>query len=94
MFLTKPVQSVVDIYSACGRHIFRMRPTAIALNYSVKNIWNDVQQKIIMLQSSCLMLEIKEVQCYEAKIEESQKAGSHREPNPGHLWLEPPVLCH
>ena len=28
------------------------------------------------------------------KIEESEKAGSHRELNPGHLWLEPPVLCH
>ena len=28
------------------------------------------------------------------KIEESEKAGSHRESNPGHLWLEPPVLCH
>ena len=23
-----------------------------------------------------------------------KKAGSHRELNPGHLWLEPPVLCH
>ena len=32
--------------------------------------------------------------CYEAKIEESEKAGSCWELNPGHLWLEPPVLCH
>ena len=32
--------------------------------------------------------------CYEAKIEESEKAGSHLESNPGHLWLELPVLCH
>ena len=32
--------------------------------------------------------------CYEVKIEESEKAGSRRESNPGHLWLEPPVLCH
>ena len=23
-----------------------------------------------------------------------KKAGSHRESNPGHLWLETPVLCH
>ena len=30
--------------------------------------------------------------CYEAKLEESEKTGSHRESNPGHLWLEPPVL--
>ena len=34
------------------------------------------------------------VKCYEVKIEESEKAGSCRESNPGHLWLEPPVLCH
>ena len=32
--------------------------------------------------------------CYEAKIEESEKAGSCQESNPGHLWLELPVLCH
>ena len=31
--------------------------------------------------------------CYEAKKEESEKAGSHRELNPGHL-LFAPVLCH
>ena len=30
--------------------------------------------------------------CYEAKIEESEKASSCRELNLGHLWLEPPVL--
>ena len=37
---------------------------------------------------------------YETKIEKSVKAGSHRELNPGHLWLEPPrqsptltILC-
>ena len=32
-----------------------------------------------------------EVRCYEAKIEESEKVGSCRESNPGHLWLERPV---
>ena len=32
--------------------------------------------------------------CYEMKIDESEKASSHRESNPGHLWLKPPVLCH
>ena len=36
---------------------------------------------------------IKELRCCEVKIEEV-KAGSCRESNPGHLWLEPPVLCH
>ena len=28
---------------------------------------------------------VKEFRCYEAKIEESEKAGSCRESNPGHL---------
>ena len=37
---------------------------------------------------------IKGIKCYEVKIEESEKAGSCRESSPGHLWLEPPVLCH
>ena len=31
---------------------------------------------------------------YEAKIEKSEKFGSHQESNPGHHWLEAPVLCH
>ena len=31
-----------------------------------------------MLRASCLTLEINEFRCYEAKIEESEKAGSHR----------------
>ena len=36
-----------------------------------------------MLRVYCLKLEIKEVRCYEAKIEESEKkAGSRRESNP------------
>ena len=44
-----------------------------------------------LLKTSCLMLEINEFRCYEAKIEESEKkvkkAGSRQESNPGHLWL-------
>ena len=43
-----------------------------------------------MLEWSVLML----FRCYEAKIEQSEKAGSLQELNPGHLWLELPVLCH
>ena len=39
-----------------------------------------------MLRASCLTLEINEFRCYEVKIEESEKAGSRRESNPGHLW--------
>ena len=42
-----------------------------------------------MLRASCLKLEINELACYEAKKEESEKAGNHRESNPGHLWLTP-----
>ena len=41
-----------------------------------------------------LKLQINELGCYEAKIEESEKVGSRWELNPGHLWLEPPVFCH
>ena len=36
-----------------------------------------------MLKASWLMLEIKEFRCCEVKIEESEKAGSHWESNPG-----------
>ena len=32
--------------------------------------------------------------CYEAKIVESEKAGSRQELKPGQLWHEPPVLFH
>ena len=35
-----------------------------------------------------------EIEEFEVKIKESEKAGSCWELNPGHLWLEPPVLCH
>ena len=28
------------------------------------------------------------------KIEEGEKAGTHRQSNPRYLWLEPQVLCH
>jgi len=37
---------------------------------------------------------MNEFRCYEAKIEESEKASSYWESNPGHPWVEPPVLCH
>ena len=47
-----------------------------------------------LLRVSCLTLEVNEFRYYEAKIEESEKAGSRQESNPGYLWLEPPVLCH
>ena len=36
-----------------------------------------------MLRTSCLKLEINEFRCYEAKVEESEKAGSCQESNPG-----------
>ena len=37
---------------------------------------------------------INEFRCFEAKIEESEKARSRLELNPGYRWLELPVLCH
>ena len=37
---------------------------------------------------------MNEFRCYEAKIEESEKAGSRQELNPGHFWLELSVLGH
>ena len=37
--------------------------------------------------ASCFTLEINEFRCYEAKIEESEKAGSRWESNPGHLSI-------
>ena len=40
------------------------------------------------------LAEINEFRCYEARIEESEKAGSSLELNPGYHWLELPVLCH
>ena len=39
-----------------------------------------------MLRVSHLTLVINEFRCYETKIEASEKAGSCRESNPGHLW--------
>ena len=41
-----------------------------------------------MLRASCLMLEINEFRCHEAKIEESEKV---RTPM---ALSEPPVLCN
>ena len=35
---------------------------------------------------------IKECRCYEVKIGEGWAVTG--ESNPGHLWIEPPVLCH
>ena len=50
-----------------------------------------------MLLSGSMLFDklINEFRYYEAKREESEKAGSCQESNPGHIWLEPPVvLCH
>ena len=51
----------------------------------------DAQFTITVAITACVM---KEFRCHEAEIEESKKAGSHQESNPGHLWLETPVFCH
>ena len=44
----------------------------------------------IVLKASCLMLEIKEFRCYEAKIEESEKTGSLQESKPEVSWVRLP----
>ena len=36
---------------------------------------------------------VNEFRCYEVKQRKVKKAGSRWESSPGHLWLEPPVLC-
>ena len=46
-----------------------------------------------MLRASCLTLEINEFRCYEAKIQENEKAGSHRESNPVCNWGTQYNLC-
>ena len=40
----------------------------------------------------CVGSSINEFRCYEAKIVESEKAGSRRESNPGHLWHSVPLV--
>ena len=50
--------------------------------------------KSCIIRVSCLVLEISEFRCCKAIMEEGEKADSHGEWNPGHLWLEPPVLYH
>ena len=52
---------------------------------------SDPSALVCVLRASCLMLEIKEFRCYEAKLEESEKG---RQPLRVEPWLEPPVLCH
>ena len=42
-------------------------------------------------------LHVKKFRCYEVKPEESEKASSRWKLNPGHFWVDPPVLwsgCH
>ena len=53
-----------------------------------------VDLRVVVIEFWHGFTDYKEYGCYEAKIEESEKGGSRRESNPGHLWLEPPVLCY
>ena len=52
------------------------------------------QTKIYGIFNKVETIYINEFRCYEAKIKEVEKASSQQESNPGHLWFEPPVLCH
>ena len=56
----------------------------------LKKLWLNFGGKNFSLpvKASYLMLEIKELGCYEVKIEESEKGCSCRESNTGHLRLE------
>ena len=56
-----------------------------------------VIKQVLECNGLCVLCQLiitymNELRCYEAKIEESEKAGCRQELNPGHLWLEPPVL--
>ena len=60
------------------------------------NVVIKLKLKLFLFDFSTSLCSIH-VGCHEmlrVKIEESEKAGSHRESNPGHLWLDPTVLCH
>ena len=54
------------------------------------------QDTVSMRRASCLKLEIKlmNLDVLRWKYRKVKKAGSRQESNPGHLWLEPPVLWH
>ena len=61
--------------------------------------WSEISKCVtgivILLRASCLMLEIKEFRCYEAKIEESERpVVAWGRTHAGQLWLQPPVFCH
>ena len=62
------------------------------------NVVIKLKIKLFLFDFSTSLCSIQvHVGCHEmlqVKIEESEKAGSCWESNPGHLWLEPPVLCH
>ena len=60
------------------------------LAFQVGNLPRDKE----LLTHICTGIYINEFRCYEVKTEETEKAGSRWESNPGHLWLVQPVLCH
>ena len=62
-------------------------PSDYATNTSISD--RDLDQLVARIKRHC---PINEFRCYEAKREESEKDGSGRESNSGHLWLELPVL--
>ena len=59
------------------------------MNLKLTNLGSPTNKCFSLLIASCLMLEINKFGCYEAKIEESEKASSCWELNPGHLRLKP-----
>ena len=76
-------------------------PKAKQTNHNCKTVilvphmcgWCVVSFLLCCSWASCLTLEVKEVRCYEMKIEVSEKAGSHHELNPGQplAWVASPL---
>ena len=64
-------------------HYMLMQYMLLFLVLAVKSVWFQILRiyTLLMLRASCLTLELHELRCYEAKIEESEKAGSRWELN-------------
>ena len=73
-------------YKSCAPHI--MSWCSFTITVTVLMTLTDV------FPTTAETININEFRCYGVKLEESEKATSGQESNPGHLWLEPPVLCH
>ena len=80
-------------------HLFAVCPTILHVNRKSSKShhysWREEGTHSPLEVSAIVALHVtvNEFRCYEVEIEEWEKAISHRQSNPGYLWLEPPVLC-